>query len=203
MSERWIPFDVSDAHVNPFAQFERWFAEGSLELREPEAVSVSTVDAQGRPSSRMVLLRHHDESGYGWFTNYESRKGHDLAVNPYAAILWYCEPLGRQIRIEGRVERMSAAASGAYFASRPRGHQIGAHASAQSSPLESRATFEARVRELETEYEGREIPRPEYWGGYLLTPDAFEFWQHRRDRLHDRVIYQRRVGGWHLERRAP
>jgi len=203
MSERWVPFDVADADPNPFAQFETWFAQGAAEVREPEAISVSTVDANGRPSSRMVLLRRHDEGGFGWFTNYESRKGHDLAATPFAAILWYCEPLGRQIRIEGAVTKMSAEASDAYFASRPRGHQLGAHASAQSTPLESRDVFDARLAEIEAMFDGVEIPRPPYWGGYLLTPDHFEFWQHRRNRLHDRVLYDLRDGRWHLERQAP
>ncbi len=203
MSERWVPFDVTDADPNPFVQFEKWFAEGSAEVREPDAVTLATVDASGRPSSRMVLLRHHDGEGFGWFTNYESRKGHDLDANPVAALLWYCEPLGRQIRIEGSVQRMTAAASDAYFASRPRGHQLGAHASAQSTPLASRAAFDERLAEVTAAFEGQEIPRPAYWGGYLLTPDSFEFWQHRRDRLHDRVIYSLREGQWERERQAP
>lgn len=203
MSERWIPFDVADAEPNPFTQFERWFDEADGVMREREAVALTTVSDQGRPSTRMVLLRHHDQDGYGWFTNYESRKGRDLSAHPVAALLWYCESLGRQIRIEGAVTKMSAAASDAYFAARPRGHQLGAHASAQSAPLASRAAFEAHLDACTARFEGQTIPRPSYWGGYVLTPDSFEFWQHRRDRLHDRVVYTLQQGQWRRERRAP
>jgi pyridoxamine 5'-phosphate oxidase len=203
MSERWIPFDVTDANPNPFRQFAKWFDEGGAEMREREAIALTTVDATGRPSTRMVLLRHYDDTSFGWFTNYESRKGRALAANPVAALLWYCEPLGRQIRIEGSVERMSAEASDAYFASRPRGHQIGAWASHQSAPLESRAAFDARYEALESEFEGRDVPRPAYWGGYRLVPDLFEFWQHRTARLHDRVIYTPVGESWQRERQNP
>jgi len=203
MSERWIPFDVSDADVNPFRQFVKWFDEAQPEMREREAIALTTVSAAGRPSTRMVLLRHYDDTSFGWFTNYESRKGRDLAATGVAALLWYCEPLGRQIRIEGHVERMSAEASDAYFLSRPRSHQLGAWASKQSTPLESRAAFDARYEALEAEFAGRDIPRPDCWGGFRLVPDLFEFWQHRTARLHDRVIYTPVEGGWHLERQNP
>lgn len=203
MSERWIPFDVADADPNPFEQWRRWFTEGSAEVREPEAISVATASSEGRISSRMVLLRAFDERGFVWFTNYESHKGVDLAENPVAAILWYCEPLGRQVRIEGAVERVSAQESDEYFHSRPRGHQIGAHASNQSRPLTSRHELEARVRELEATFEGREIPRPAHWGGFRLVPNHFEFWQHRKDRLHDRVLYDVVDGAWRAQRYAP
>jgi pyridoxamine-phosphate oxidase len=203
MNERWIPFDVVDADVDPFAQWRRWYEEGSREVREPEAIAVSTANLQGRISSRMVLLRTADEHGFVWFTNYNSHKGHDLTENPRAAILWYCEPLGRQVRIEGRVTRVSDAESDEYFNSRPRGHQIGAHASNQSEPLASRQELEERVRSLEAEFDGREIPRPAHWGGFRLTPEHFEFWQHRKDRLHDRVLYDQVNGVWSLARYAP
>jgi pyridoxamine 5'-phosphate oxidase len=204
VSARWIPFDVSLALTDPFAQFAQWFEEASRELREPEAVSVITSDASGQPSARMVLLRERTDSSFGWFTNYDSRKGHDLVENPQAGILWYVEPLGRQVRIEGVVARMSPEESDAYFASRPRGHQIGAHASGQSEVVSSRAALERRVRDVEERYEGGTVPRPAHWGGFRLTPRYFEFWQHREDRLHDRVIYRPEgEGGWLLERLMP
>ncbi len=203
MSERWIPFDVADADENPFRQFVKWFDEGGREMREREAIALTTVSLDGRPSTRMVLLRHFDDTSFGWFTNYESRKGRALLENPVGALLWYCEPLGRQIRIEGAVAPMTAAASDEYFASRPRGHQLGAWASQQSRPLESRAAFDARLGEVEEEFAGRDIPRPPYWGGFLLTPDLFEFWQHRQNRLHDRAIYNRDGDGWSRGRWAP
>lgn len=203
VSERWVPFDVVDAADNPFEQFECWFAEASQEVREPEAITLVTAAAQGQPSARMVLLRHHDGESFGWFTNYDSRKGRELAENAQASLLWYVESLGRQVRIDGEVSKMSDAASDAYFAARPRGHQIGAHASQQSRPLTSRAELEERVHEFEKMFADREVPRPAQWGGYRLAPTAFEFWQHRSDRLHDRVIYLPTASGWSKERYAP
>jgi pyridoxamine 5'-phosphate oxidase len=184
-------------------QFGRWFDEARDVVREREAVTLVSASRDARPSARMVLLRHVDESTFGWFTNYDSRKGRELEENPFAALLWYCEPLGRQIRIEGTVARMSADDSDRYFASRPRGHQIGAHASAQSTVLETRAQLERRVADLETSFEGREVPRPTNWGGFALSPRTFEFWQHREDRLHDRVSYRIVSGEWYRERLAP
>lgn len=203
MSERWVPLDVSDVDHNPYVQFQRWFDEAAPFMREREAIALSTVAANGSPHQRMVLLRDVTSEGFGWFTNYQSTKGIDLAGNAQAAILWYCEPLGRQIRIEGTVEKMSAAESDAYFARRPRGHQIGAHASRQSQRLSSRQELEERVRSLTKEFEGQEVPRPENWGGYRLRPVRFEFWQHRSDRLHDRMIYERSSNSWELFRTSP
>jgi pyridoxamine 5'-phosphate oxidase len=172
-------------------------------MPEREAIALITAAPDGRPSARMVLLRHVDDHSFGWYTNYQSRKGRELLANPHAALLWYCEPLGRQIRVEGDVAMMSASESDAYFDARPRGHQVGAHASAQSEPLESRALLEERVRELEVLYAHRDVPRPTHWGGYRLQPSCFEFWQHREDRLHDRVIYTPDADGWRRERRSP
>ncbi|HEV7958899.1 MAG TPA: pyridoxamine 5'-phosphate oxidase [Acidimicrobiales bacterium] len=203
MSERWIPLDVADVDPDPFEQFQLWFAEALGEMADREAIALVTATHEGLPSARMVLLRHHDSTSFGWYTNYDSRKGHELAENPHAALLWYCEPLGRQVRIEGPVEKMTAAESDAYFAGRPRGSQLGAHASHQSEPLASRAELEERVAEFARRYEGEEVPRPENWGGYRLTPTRFEFWQHRDDRLHDRVVYLPAGALWRRERQSP
>ena len=203
MSDRWLPLHVADCDPDPFAQFRKWFDEAQPEMNEREAVALVTATPDGHPSARMVLLRHVGGDSFGWFTNYESRKGCDLQANPHAALLWYCEPLGRQIRIEGTVAKMSGAQSDAYFNARARGHQIGAHASHQSAPLASRQEIEDHVRELEAQFEGIDVPRPAYWGGYLLSPTFFEFWQHREDRLHDRVFYTPEGMAWRRERHAP
>ena len=203
MSERWVPLDVANVDPNPFVQFEHWFDESIGEMAERDAVALATASLDGLPSVRMVLLRHHDGESFGWFSNYESRKGEELHVNPHAAILWYCEPLGRQIRIEGPVKKMSARQSDVYFATRARGSQLGAHASHQSQPLVDRRSLEQRVEEIGARYEGRDVPRPDFWGGFLLTPRRFEFWQHRGDRLHDRVVYQLDGSSWRIERQSP
>jgi pyridoxamine 5'-phosphate oxidase len=203
VSERWVPLDVGDVDPSPFVQFQRWFDDAKGEMLEREAVVLATASAEGLPSARMVLLRWHDGTSFGWYTNYESRKGGDLATNPRAALLWYCEPLGRQIRIEGPVEKMTAAESDAYFATRARGSQIGARASRQSQPLADRRELERDVQAIATEFEGRDVPRPEFWGGYRLTPERFEFWQHRDSRLHDRVMYLAEGLSWRRERQSP
>lgn len=195
--------DPSTVDADPFAQFARWFDEAAAHPGDREAVALVTAGADGRPSARMVLLRHRDASSYGWYTNYASRKGRELAANPRAALLWYCEPLGRQVRVEGAVEPMEPAESDAYFSRRPRGHQLSAHASAQSEPLASRAQLEARLADAEARFAGRDVERPAHWGGFRLTPDAFEFWQHRDDRLHDRVAYARAGGAWERVRLSP
>ncbi|HEY5267400.1 MAG TPA: pyridoxamine 5'-phosphate oxidase [Acidimicrobiales bacterium] len=202
MSERWVPLDVSNINPNPFVQFAQWFDEALGEMAEREAVALATASSNGRPSVRMVLLRHHDGASFGWFSNYESRKGAELLANPHAAILWYCEPLGRQIRIEGDVEKMSARQSDEYFATRARGSQLGAHASHQSQPLADRETLERRVEEIGAQF-GGDVPRPDFWGGFLLTPRRFEFWQHRDDRLHDRVVYLLEGSSWRVECQSP
>jgi len=203
MSEMWTPLDLDDCDPNPFVQFRIWFDEAKGEMLERDAVSVATSTRDGRPSTRMVLLRHVDDHSVGWFTNYDSRKGRQLDDNPFAAILWYCEPRGRQVRMEGAVAKMTAAESDAYFATRARGSQLGAHASAQSSEIASREELERLVREFDAEFAGRDVPRPVFWGGYRLTPNRFEFWQHREDRLHDRIVYLPIADGWSLERQAP
>ena len=203
MSEMWTPLDLAECDPNPFVQFRIWFDEAKGEMLERDAVSVATSTPDGRPSTRMVLLRHVDDHSVGWFTNYDSRKGRQLDANPHAAILWYCEPRGRQVRMEGAVEKMTAAESDAYFATRARGSQLGAHASAQSSVIANREELEGLVRAFDAEYEGRDVPRPAFWGGFRLTPNRFEFWQHRDDRLHDRIVYLANLDGWSLERQAP
>jgi pyridoxamine 5'-phosphate oxidase len=203
VNARWVPFDVARAHENPFVQFDLWFEQARDEVREPEAIALITANAQGAPSARMVLLRHRSARSFGFFTNYESRKGTELAENPQASLLWYVEALGRQVRIEGIVSKLDESTSDAYFASRPRGHQIGAHASHQSHLLRSRGELEDRVAALTESFEGSDVPRPAYWGGYELIPERFEFWQHREDRLHDRVVYLREGAQWRRTRLSP
>lgn len=203
MSDLWIPLDNAQCDPSPFVQFHKWFDEAKGEMDERDAVSLATSSSSGRPSTRMVLMRHVDDHSFGWYTNYESRKGRELAENPFAAILWYCEPRGRQIRIEGPVERMSDSESDNYFATRARGSQLGAHASRQSKVIANREELEARVREFDLEFADGDVPRPTFWGGYRLTPERFEFWQHREDRLHDRVVYLPSNGAWRLERQSP
>jgi pyridoxamine 5'-phosphate oxidase len=203
MSEFWIPLELIDCDADPFVQFRVWFDEAKGEMLERDAISVATSTSDGKPSTRMVLLRHVDDHSVGWFTNYESRKGRELDDNPFASVLWYCEPRGRQVRMEGPVEKMTADESDAYFATRARGSQLGAHASSQSREIASREELEARVRAFDAEFAGRDVPRPAFWGGFRLTPNRFEFWQHREDRLHDRIVYLPSANGWMLQRQAP
>ena len=189
----------ADLDDDPLRQFRRWRDEAEGVVRMPEAMALATASAAGAPSVRMVLLKEADERGLVFFTHYTSRKGRELDANPQAALLFHWDPLGRQVRIEGTVEHISAAESDAYFASRPLGARIGALASRQSEPLAGRAELERRVAELEQP----DPPRPETWGGYRLTPSAWEFWQHRDDRLHDRFRYTQRDGAWVSERLFP
>jgi pyridoxamine 5'-phosphate oxidase len=199
----WTPLNVEDCDEDPFVQFQKWFDEAQDLMADRQAIALVTSTPDGHPSARMVLLRYVDDHSFGWYTNYESRKGNELKANPHAALLWYNEPQGRQIRIEGTVAPMTEAESDAYFDSRARGHQIGAHASHQSQPLASRRELEDRVRALDAEFDGLDVPRPAYWGGFRLTPSSFEFWQHREDRLHDRVTYSITDEIWSRQRISP
>jgi pyridoxamine 5'-phosphate oxidase len=199
------PLREQDADPSPFAQFMRWFGEaGAHGLRAPEAATLATATRDGVPSARMVLVKVRDESGFVFFSNYESRKGRELAANPRAALVFHWDALGRQVRVEGRVERTSTEESVRYVRTRPRGSQLSALASPQSEVVDSRDVLERRVAQLAAEYDGADLPEPEAWGGFRLLPDAFEFWQHREDRLHDRLRYTRRPDGrWLIERLAP
>ncbi len=195
--------DETEAADNPLDQFRFWFAEaGRVVERDPNAMTLSTVSAEGRPSSRIVLLRGYGEDGFVFFTNYDSRKGNELAVNPHASLLLFWAALERQIRIEGTVSKVSEDESDAYFSLRPVGNRLGAWASPQSQVIPSRESLSQRVREFEARF-GSAPPRPENWGGYRLKPEAIEFWQGRADRLHDRLLYRREGERWNRVRLAP
>ncbi len=195
--------DIADVDPNPFRQFDAWFKQAiDAQLPEPNTMTLATVDERGRPSARIVLIKGVDERGFVFFTNYESRKGRELAQNPHASLLFYWIELERQVRIEGTVVKTSDAESDAYFASRPVGSRIGAWASEQSKVIESRALLEAREREFSAQY-GENPPRPPHWGGYRLIPEAIEFWQGRPSRLHDRMLYTRVGTDWTISRLSP
>ncbi len=200
-----MEFSKTEADPDPIKQFDRWFQDGlAAEPELPEAASLSTAGADGRPSARIVLLKGFDERGFVFYTNYESRKGRDLSENPHAALVLHWRPLKRQISITGTVDKVSRQESEKYYRTRPRGSQIGGHASRQSQVISSRQVLEERFLEVTAEYEGKEIPLPSYWGGYRLCPEAIEFWQGRPDRLHDRLLYTRQSGGlWQIQRLAP
>jgi pyridoxamine 5'-phosphate oxidase len=193
------PLRRRDLAGEPLEQFRLWFDDARAHVRAPEAMALATATAGGAPSVRMVLLKQADEHGLVFFSHYPSRKGRELAANPRAALLFYWDPAGRQVRVEGAVERIGADESDAYFATRPAGARRAAAASRQSEVVDSRDVLEG-----ETATFGEAVPpRPEWWGGFRLVPEAWEFWQHRADRLHDRFRYRRDGGAWIIERLAP
>ncbi len=193
--------DVAD---DPIGFFRLWFkqAEDSGILL-PESMCLATATADGKPSARMVLLKDVDETGFVFYTNYASRKARELDANPRASLVFHWASLQRQVRVEGTVTRVSAQESDAYFASRPRGSQIGAWASKQSAGLDTRETLVQRVAAMEQRFHGKPVPRPEFWGGYRVAPETVEFWQGRASRLHDRLLYRREGGNWAVQRIYP
>ncbi len=191
------------ASADPITEFQNAIERARAHQVDTAPVVLATSDAAGRPSARLVLLRGVDARGFVFFTNYNSRKGRELGGNPFAALCFYWASLDEQIRIEGRVERVSAEESDAYFAGRPRGSQLGAWASDQSEVLPSRESLEERYREVERRFEDRTVERPSFWGGFRLTPVRIEFWYGRPDRLHDRVVYVRDGSAWRIERLYP
>ena len=190
--------------TDPLEQFRHWYEQAvAAGLPEPEAMALATATPEGAPSVRFVLLKGIDARGVEFFTNYESRKGRELAANPRGALAILWKPLQRQVRVEGPVERLSAEESDAYFATRARGSRLGAWASRQSTEIPGREHLEARLADAERRYPGDDVPRPDYWGGYLLRPDAIEFWEGRPNRLHDRELFTRAEGGWVSRRLSP
>lgn len=198
------PLTEQDLQADPLAQLELWLkAAVDIGMQEPTAMTLATVDAQGRPSARVVLYKGLYENGLTFYTNYEGRKGQELAGNPHVALMFWWDKLERQVRVEGTVSLLPEAVSREYFHSRPRASQIGAMTSMQSRVVATRAELEQRTAENEFRYKDQEVPLPSFWGGYKVTPEVFEFWQGRRDRLHDRLVYRREGAGWRIERLEP
>jgi pyridoxamine 5'-phosphate oxidase len=203
VDERARPLDLHDLDPDPLRQFDVWLGEAAAAVRAPEAMALATAAPDGAPSVRMVLMKDYGPNGFSFYTGYESRKGRELAANARAALLFFWDPLGRQVRVEGPVERVTPDETERYFATRPRPSRIAALASRQSSVLATRDDLEARYAELERELENQEVPVPPAWGGFRLTPETYEFWQHRENRLHDRFRYTRAGDGWTIERLSP
>ncbi|MCI0376371.1 MAG: pyridoxamine 5'-phosphate oxidase [Gemmataceae bacterium] len=205
MSQEFPSLDEASAGPDPFALFARWLEQAqNAGMVEPFAMTLATATLDGAPSARIVLLRGYDTQGFVFYTNYRSRKAEEMAANPRAALVFHWPELDRQVRIEGVVNKVSTQESDAYFQTRPRGHQLAAAAAVQSAPLESRQALVEAMAQLEVQYQGVAVPRPEHWGGYRLTPSVIEFWQSQPNRLHDRLLYQLQSDGvWQLQRLAP
>jgi pyridoxamine 5'-phosphate oxidase len=196
--------NIEETAEDPIEQFQQWFREAQeAKVHEVNAMNLSTASADGRPSSRIVLLKEITEKGFAFYTNYESSKGRQIAENPFAAITFFWPELERQVRLEGRVEKISAELSDEYFSSRPRASQLGAWASPQSREIPDRKILEEREKSYKEKFGQGPIPRPPHWGGYELIPDHVEFWQGRPSRLHDRLVYEKDVSGWVRKRLAP
>jgi pyridoxamine 5'-phosphate oxidase len=189
---------------DPLRQFARWFEEAlAAGVRFPETMTLATADAAGRPSARMVLLKGADARGFAFYTNRDSRKGRELAQNPRAALVLYWQALGRQVRVEGTVEEVGFDESAAYWATRPRASRVSAWASPQSELVPDRDELEEAAAEIDRDFAGEDVPLPPHWGGYRVVPETIELWEHRDDRLHDRILYTRTEDGWRMERLAP
>ncbi|MDJ0713314.1 MAG: pyridoxamine 5'-phosphate oxidase [Prochloraceae cyanobacterium] len=198
-------FSEADAAISPIDQFKIWFQQAvDANLTEPNAMTLATISSEGKPSARIVLLKDVDDRGFVFFTNYESVKGQHLLENPQAALVFFWIELERQVRVEGKAEKVSSAESDAYFSTRPRGSQLGAWVSKQTEVIASREVLQSKLEELEQKYADKEIPRPPHWGGFRLIPSEFEFWQGRPNRLHDRLRYRlAENGNWIRERLSP
>ena len=194
----------SDVHASPVVQFSQWWDEAlKSEIDEVNAMTLSTITAAGRPSARIVLLKGFDEKGFVFYTNYESDKGQQLDANPYASLVFFWKELERQVRIEGKCERVSSEESDEYFYSRPLGSKLGAWASPQSKVIEGRQILDKNAAELQKQFATGEVPRPPHWGGYRVVAESIEFWQGRSNRLHDRIKYINQHGAWKIDRLAP
>jgi pyridoxamine 5'-phosphate oxidase len=194
----------SDVLPNPIEQFKVWLQQAiDARILEPTAMTLATADKRGRPSARTVLLKNVDQHGFVFYSNYESRKANDIAENPHAALLFFWDRLERQVRVEGTISKVSREQSEAYFKSRPHGSQLGAWVSQQSSVIESRDVLEEKMRGLEARFSEGNVPLPEFWGGYVVVPEAIEFWQGRPSRLHDRLRYSKNENAWKIERLSP
>ena len=196
--------DENSVGANPIELFRQWFNDAlGCGARLPESMTLATADGSGKPSARVVLLKGVDDAGFVFYTNYRSRKAQELEENPNAALVFYWSQLDRQVRVEGRVQRVSDQESDDYFKTRPRESQLGALASPQSEVIESRKFLEEGFRKLNEQYGGGPIERPAHWGGYRVVPERIEFWQNREGRLHDRILYERSADGWTIKRLAP
>lgn len=196
--------DINDAATSPFDQFEKWWMEAvSSSIDEVNAMTLATINEDGKPSARIVLLKGFDENGFVFFTNYQSNKGKALSVNPFASLVFFWKELERQVRIEGSCVRVSEEASDVYFQSRPLGSRLGAWASPQSEVISNRSVIEKELEAVATRYAEGVVPRPAHWGGYRVIPENIEFWQGRPSRLHDRLKYSRTSGNWTIQRLAP